>query len=190
MAFREMLPRIQSRAWVSDVVRLGSTALAAAILAGCGPSDPIDPTAGDPPGGCYTDFLDAGTRAPRAAVLGEGSGASFQAYEAGQKVTLVSGFQGGYMVTPSVRVDAAGGAGAEACFQVSIKNVLTDVEDVAPGLQTYVTFAKSGEFFDVEGIWDLIAMDDDPLHGKTLVLKATVTGQDFEATGEATVVIE
>src|SRR5688572_30214205 len=103
VVFKEMLPRIQLRGWVSDVVRLGSSALAAAILAGCGPSEPSEPTADDPPDGCYTDLVDAGTREPRAAVLGVGSGASFHAYEAGQKVELIRGFQGGYMVTPSVR---------------------------------------------------------------------------------------
>jgi hypothetical protein len=172
--------------------RLGVKPLLIAVvltgaLVGCGP-EALAPsslaTTGEP-ARCVAEVSGEGTEEPRALAVGTGSAPSFHAYEEGEVVDLIKGYQGGYMITPSMRVDAAGDMRDEACFQVRIENALEEGGDVVPGLKSYVLFERSGEAFYIESLYDLLAMDAEILREKTLLLKATVRGDGFLGESEA-----
>jgi hypothetical protein len=159
----------------------------AGALVGCGPEAP-EPSSLSPsvePARCVADVSDEGAQEARAIAVGSGSEASFHAYEEDEVVDLIKGYQGGYMITPSVRVDAAGDTRGEACFQVRIENALEGGGDVVPGLKSYVLFERSGGAFYIESLYDLLGMDAELLRDKTLLLKATVRGDGFVGESEA-----
>ncbi len=161
-------------------------AVVAGGLVGCGPGE-LDP---EPPADdaerCVAEQGEGETPVAREVMLGTGSGATFRAYEKSEETELIAGFQGGYMITPTVRVEAAGDSRTEACFRVWLQNTIVEGAEVGPGTLSYVVFKRSGDFFYVETLFDLLGYEADPLRGKTLLLSAEVSGVGFEGERDVT----
>lgn len=163
-----------------------SLAVGATLGAGCGPAEPplppeparcTAPTSRDVDAGPVLDGM-----APRTATLGTGDGASFTPWSDGAAATVVMGFQGGAMLTPTLRVPALPTEGDTICLRVELQNSLTDASEVLPGGITEVTFVRVGEDFEAAYVYDQLGFDAASLRGKTLVLVATVTGVTFTTT--------
>jgi hypothetical protein len=135
---------------------------------------------------CIVDEGSGGMAETRAVALGLGGSAAFRAFQDGEEAEIVRGFQGGYMITPTVRIEASGDSRDEACLHVRLENALTDGGDVGPGTLAQVMFFRSGDFFYVDSIYDLLGYDLDPLEGKTLLLSASVSGLGFGGTQAVT----
>lgn len=151
------------------------------VFGTCGPSDPNVPepetcSMGPPTRG------DGGALATRAVLVGSGEGASFAPYTDGSEVRLVHGFQGGEMITPMVRVEAAGSTAADACWVVEVEHELTDGTSVEPGPTLNLRFRRTGDFFEAGPLNDFLGFDPSQLAGKMLRYTVTVRGDDFEAT--------
>lgn len=164
-----------------------AVALAALLVAAsaCGPTPEPAPAPGLPPFSepprCASD-AGASAGATRKILVGSGDGADFVAYVEGQDVSLVLGYQGGYMITPTVRIPIVSGDGVEACWQARLENALVEGGDVVPGLLSHVFFERSGDALEAGPFNDLLGGAPGPLQNKTLVLTVTVTGLTFEAT--------
>lgn len=161
-------------------------AMAVGGLAGCGPGEPEPEAPVNDAERCVGEEGNGEPLSAREVLLGKGSGAAFQAYAEGEEAELIAGFQGGYMITPTVRVEAAGDMRAEACFRVWLQNTIVEGAEVGPGTLSYVVFTRSGDFFDVESLFDLLGFEADALSGKTLLLKAKVSGVGFTGEREVT----
>ncbi len=159
--------------WFAVIATLG--------LFGCGPGEP-DREIPDDAERCVAEEDSGGALEARAVALGVGGAGSFRSFQDGEEAELVGGFQGGYMITPAVRVEAAGDSRDEACFQVHLENALMEGGEVVPGALVNATFTRSGGFFYVDSLYDLLGFEPGSLQGKTLLLSATVSGVGFEGT--------
>jgi hypothetical protein len=167
---------------------VGRIAVIAAVgcgLLGCGPPEPDVVTADDAER-CVADEGSSEVAETRAVALGVGGSAAFRAFQDGEETEIVRGFQGGYMITPTVRVEAMGDSRDEVCLHVLLENALMEGGDVGPGMLAQVMFMRSGDFFYVDSIYDLLGYDLDPLEGKTLLLSAAVSGVGFGGTHAVT----
>ena len=170
----------------SSVASCRIAALVACALAvgvgGC--SDPYGPFLGQEPEvqaeACVADGDDTTPTATREVLVGLGDGEQFHVFEAGQEISLIQGGQGGYMIVPSVRVPVADGDGDQACWNVKIDNELQSEATEVPDLLSRVRFERRGEHLQVDGLFDLLGYESEPLAGQTLLLTVTVTGRDFE----------
>jgi hypothetical protein len=160
--------------------------MAAGCLIGCGPGELEPEPPGDDAERCVAGEGNGGTPVAREVTLGTGSGATFRAYEESEETELIAGFQGGYMITPTVRVEAAGDTRPEACFRVWLQNTIVEGAEVGPGTLSYVVFTRSGDYFYVAPLFDLLGYEADPLRGKTLLLSAEVSGSEFEGSRDVT----
>lgn len=136
----------------------------------CGPTLPgedLEPEAER----CAIDEPIDGT--PREVVIGSGQGAGFVPYADGLGVPIVHGPQGGYMITPTLRVPAL--ADTEACAVVHIDHGGV-AEGFLPGHKANLLFTQSGDHLYTGNIYDLLAVDAAMLVGTTLTLHVTVSG--------------
>ncbi|NUQ79673.1 MAG: hypothetical protein HUU21_39710 [Polyangiaceae bacterium] len=168
--------KIQTSALYWAMIAVGSF-----VVLGCGPGDPESEVPEDADR-CVADEGGGEAMESREVALGVWEAGSFRAFQNGEEAELIAGFQGGYMITPAVRVEAAGDSSAEACFRVRLENALMEGGEVGPGTLSQVVFARSGDFYYVESLYNLLGYDSGPLQGKTLLLSATVSGVGFEGT--------
>jgi hypothetical protein len=162
-----------------------ASAIVALLIAAsaCGPErEPDELPAFSEPERCAGESGADGASAPRSVTLGAAEGDDFIPYADGQTATVVLGYQGGYMITPSLEVPAGPADGAEACWRVHLQNALEDGGAAVPGLLSHVVFGRSGELFRAGPFNDLLGNDASKLADHTLVLTVTVTGSDFEGT--------
>ena len=169
----------------SRVGRFAVIAVAGLMVVGCGPREP-EADVPDDAERCVAEDGSSGALEARVIALGVGGAEAFRVFQEGEETELIEGLQGGYMITPTVRVEAAGDSRDEACFRVQLENTLMEGGDIGPGMISQVVFTRSGEFFYVESIYDLLGYDEGELEGKTLLLSATVSGVDFEGTQAVT----
>lgn len=168
-------------------VRRGVLALACA-LAGCSPEPGAS---GEPlvePQRCST-MQGATPRAIRAVAIGLGEPDGFIPLEDGDEVALVLGTQGGYMITPTIRVAADDGDGDALCLMASLDNAMAAPSDIGPGVQAYLSFEMHGAYCYAANIFDLLAFDAAPLVGRALTLHALVRGDGFEGSDEVSVML-
>jgi hypothetical protein len=168
-----------------DIRTVYFAAIAALGLLGCGPRD-VDPVFTSDAERCVAEPGEGGVVEAREVELGLGGVNAFRAFQDGEETEIVRGFQGGYMITPTVRVEAAGDTREEACFRVHFANVLVEGGEVGPGTLSQVMFTQSGEFFYVDALFDLLGYDLGDLEEKTLLLSATVSGVGFEGKRDVT----
>ena len=174
------------------LVRAIAGLLPACSIVGC--SDPSGPTDEAPlqveAEHCVADGEELPADATRPVIVGLGEGDDFQALQEGQEVALVLGGQGGYMIVPSLRVPVLEGDGNEACWNVHLDNELdgTPVSEV-PDLLSRVKFERRGEHLQVDGLYDLLGFESEPLSGRTLKLTVEVTGPDFSGESSVSVVL-
>lgn len=152
---------------------------------GCGPSDPPLPPEPEYCTAPTTRDLDAGTfdgTPPRTITVGGGDGASFVAWSDGAVAMVIMGFQGGAMITPTIRVTARPADGATMCLHVALHNTLSDASEVFPGAEADLTFVRVGDVFEAANFYDQLGYDAALFRGKTLMLVVDVTGTTFTAT--------
>jgi len=163
------------------------------LLAACGPNDPElpkEPAYCTPP---PMDFFDAGApvdgATPRTLTIGAGEDAAFTPWAAGASVPVIMGFQGGAMITPTLRIPALPSDGATLCLRVELRNRLSDGSDVFPGVMTDFTFTRVGDVFEAANIFDQLGFSASDFAGKTLVLDADVIGVTFRANASLTLTL-
>jgi hypothetical protein len=167
------------------------TSLALGIVA-CGPTDslPEEPEYCSAP----TRGLDAGApgdgMTPRALTLGSGAEESFAPWSDGSSATVLMGFQGGAMITPTLRVPALATEGETICLRVALTNTLSGGSTPFPELTTEITFQRVGDVFEAANLYDQLGFDASALRGQTLVLVVEVIGVTFTATSTVSLVLE
>lgn len=165
-----------------------------AALSACGPNDPDLPTE---PAYCTvtsgTFIADGGAPGDgimaRTLTIGAGEDAAFTPYEAGATAPVIMGFQGGAMITPTLRVPALPGDGATLCLRVELLNRLSDGGEVLPGVMTDFTFTRVGDTFEAANIYDQLGFSASAFVGKTLIVNANVIGVTFRASTSATLTL-
>ena len=104
------------------------------------------------------------------------SDGGFTPYTNNGEVPLVWGFQGGTMITPSISIDGALGAGDEVPFDVSLENVDATTNQAWSNYsgfaQRTMTFSRVGDRLVSSPIQDQLAFDDLP--GQRMKLRVTV----------------
>jgi hypothetical protein len=166
---------------------------------GCGsdPHGPPDPCADDPDACLYPppqpgigDGCEPGMVLDTPPTLAVDIGTlredgSFDAWTDGRAVEITYGFQGGYMLTPRLRVTAPSLTGETVCLRVAIANALVS----EPGGTDGATFTRQPDGSYVSAVLsDLLAWDLLP-DGTNVGLEANVQGASFAARGSVTVVI-
>jgi len=114
----------------------------------------------------------------------------FVPYTDGGIGTVIPGFQGGYMVTPVVRVSSGGALEPTACYQIRVDNQVEGVELSSPSDTFVEQLALYGADYYSLALPDFLSFNRDRLHGITLHLDVTVTGNDFRSSASATLVLE
>ena len=158
----------------------------------CSPDEdlPEEPAYCTPP---PMDFFDAGAPVdgtpPRTLTIGAGEDAAFTPWTAGASVPVIMGFQGGAMITPTLRIPALPSDGATLCLRVELRNRLSDGSDVFPGVMTDFTFTRVGDVFEAANIFDQLGFSASDVVGKTLVLDADVIGVTFRANASVTLTL-
>jgi hypothetical protein len=118
-------------------------------------------------------------------VFGE---AGFELVAEGQELPLVRGFQGGYMVTPVVRVDEASFGTNGRCVQMDIA---ADVES-GPAVEQHYRFAAlqaDGGFWFSDTIPLFLANDPDDLSGKSCAITVNWRDDGAESTASVSVLL-
>lgn len=147
---------------------------ALALLAGCS-----DPAASPPPGtAAERCALDDHAAVNRLVAIGSRDDTGFSAYEDGQELELILGFQGGYMITPAVRVEAAAGDPDRVCVSIRLTHALLDGDapGLSPGLMLQAWLDRTADGFVSGTIDDLLELDPAPLDGHLLSLGVEVGG--------------
>ena len=154
---------------------------------GCGP-DPHDPVDGPvEEQRCIGGTRGDGPRGVRLVEVGDGAGESFRVWADGQEVTMVTGPQGGTMVTPTVRVPAEPDDEVAPCWRVHIVNDMPGVDDVGPGILADVPFDRVGDDLEAATLPDLLGFDPEDYAGRDLVLHVAVVGDDFDGARDLTI---
>jgi hypothetical protein len=144
---------------------------------GCAP-DPGPEPAED----CFiADPADLSGLPERAVELGVIAGDSFQAYEDGEAVEMVTGFQGFSMFTPYVELPLADGDEDAPCWWVRLEIVHEDYEDVLH--QGGLVFERVGEVMRAGPIFA------SPFDRGQVQLRLTVVGDEFVAVDQVEVTI-
>ncbi len=158
------------------------------LLVGCGPESG-EPIVAAEAERCVLPTEGAMVPPPRAMVLGEGTPEAFVPYTDGQTVSLRLGFQGGYMLTPRVRVAALKGDGDSACWQVDLNNEMA-LDWVGPGLVAQLLFERHGDAFYSGVMNNLINYDKQQLQGQPLTMDVTTSGIDIDETFSVSVILK
>lgn len=172
---------------------LVALASALAALSACGPNDPDLPSEPEYCTAAPIRDFDAGApvdgATPRTLMIGAGEDAAFTPYAAGATAPVIMGFQGGAMITPTLRVPALPGDGATLCLRVELLNRLSDGGEVLPGVMTDFTFTRVGDTFEAAHIYDQLGFSASDFVGKTLIVSANVIGVTFRASTSATLTL-
>ncbi len=156
-------------------------------LVACGPGEPV-PEGGAEHCGFFTPRDSSEARVTELGVVDRGE---FILLEDGASVPLVAGFQGGYMLTPAVRVEAHDGDPDTMCASVSITNELDEgaPQEIDPGVLGFIELERRGEVLESGYLDDLLTYDATEALGLELELSATVTTDAFEGRVRRRVVI-
>lgn len=136
------------------------------LLVGC-PTEPMD----------VCENLSPGTA--RSAEIGSYDGdGNFVAYMDGGETPLIFGFQGGYMVTPVIRVPALAGDTPTPCFNIRIDNEL-DPAGSAPDLDFSMIGEAEDGMYTLEGISNFLGNVRRDLVGRTLTMDVDIVADGF-----------
>ena len=114
----------------------------------------------------------------RTAVIGTYvDGGDFVPYVNGGETPLVFGFQGGYMVTPAIRIPAEASDGPTPCFTIRVDNEL-DPPGSAPDLE-FSTFTSVDSGMYEINITNFLGNVRRDLIGRTLTMDIRVVADGF-----------
>ena len=100
---------------------------------------------------------------------------------------LIFGFQGGWMLRPTVRVSALPDDPEGLCATIDLRNEsAVPVED---GVQLSRELVRVGDWHYLGPLNDLLGFDDGPLLGQDVTLEATVTSERFSSGETVTVTL-
>jgi len=178
---------------ITSLARFFASSLVLAVgLGGCGPSAPPEPVEPERCTAPTTRGVDGGGldgMTPRAITVGAGEGASFAPWSDGATATVIMGFQGGAMITPTIRVTALATEGESVCLRVALRNTLSDASEVFPGVVADITFVRVGDLFEAANLFDQLGFDAAALRGKTLMLVVDVTGVTFNGSASVSLLL-
>jgi hypothetical protein len=152
-----------------------------ATLGACGSADPSSPDTGPrgdgAPISCGSGVLYEG-EPTELAEIGEISDGVFTAWQSGDAVPFRWGFQGGVMLTPTVRAPTSLDATGERCVLVEIRHIEPEgshVFDAFPSFVARLDAAESGGALQLESLFDQIGWTEIP-RDTPLTLDVTVRG--------------
>ena len=102
----------------------------------------------------------------------------FVAYVDGGETPLVFGFQGGYMVTPVIRIPAEPSDIMRPCFNIRVDNEL-DPAGSAPDLEFSMIANPEDGFYELNGITNFLGNVRSDLVGRTLTMDIDVVANGF-----------
>jgi hypothetical protein len=136
----------------------------------------------------YSDCFSPVAGGPVAAevAIGSGDAGSFQRFADGAEAELVLGSQGGYMIVPTVRVDALafGLTGAGACIDLETSIAGRVISSPSFGVPP---LSNIGGYYYVERLPLFLASELSEVEDESCNVKATLRDGAREATGEARV---
>lgn len=121
-----------------------------------------------------------GHGAERAAEIGVLDGGRFVPLANGDALRVVRGHQGGFMVTPALRVVAERGDPEAVCCNVVVTNTVGTREvQVSPGMHADVMFVGAGDWLQSGYLNDLLAYSHVGLEGAAMTIEATLEAREF-----------
>lgn len=148
------------------------------MLSACGPDAPLPVACEQLPSSLPS--IDG------AATFGAGELDDFRAVEDGAAMELVLGIQGGWMVMPRVRVDAAAlGASPGSCVRGTSTAVIEDAPAV--GMQQVISLTYAGDQALSQPLYILLSFDLDAIEGRHASIQLDVEGPDARARANARV---
>jgi hypothetical protein len=149
---------------------------------GC--SDPeaaADTTGLGPESSACFDAPPGEATAARALQIGVVGPSGFVPLADGDAMALILGYQGGYMVTPSLRVEAIDGESAGVCCRLELVNTVAGAPDIAPGLRGNLLLERQGGYLQSGYLNNLLSFEREPLLGKALELDVHLVAGGFVA---------
>ena len=115
----------------------------------------------------------------RAAEIGTyDDNGNFVAYVDGDEASLILGLQGGYMVTPVIRIPAEADDEPRPCFNVVVENEL-DPPGSAPDLEFATISVAEDGMYELNGILNFLGNLRRDLLGRTLTMNIEVLANGF-----------
>jgi len=111
----------------------------------------------------------------------------FTPWTDGTAQPLLFGFQGGWMLQPTVRVSAQADDPPELCATVTLDHESTAPVEEGPRLSRALT--RVGDWHYLGPIDDLLGFDEEALVGRELTIEATVTTERFSSGDTVTVTL-
>lgn len=118
-----------------------------------------------------------GGAARRAEIGTYDENGDFLTYVDGGETPLIFGLQGGYMVTPVVRIPAEASDDATRCFNVRIENEL-DPPGSAPDLELSLIASAEDGVYTLEGLANFLGNLRRDLIGRSLTMTIEIRGRD------------
>jgi len=163
-------------------------------VAACSPPPPDDSPFGEVDTGdaarCVYEDENTDQAPVRQVSIGHGEAEQFAAYQDGELIELILGFQGGYMLTPVVRVEAFASDPAQVCWMTHISNDMDIEGELAPGVKTPLQMTKYGDAFYSGAVFNLLGFDHSAMTGNTLTLGCKVSGEAVKGSTEVKLLLE
>lgn len=121
-------------------------------------------------------------------TLGTSDGANFEPYVDGASIPLVLGLQGGYMITPTLRIETLPDDPESFCLAVSVTHAMAGAE-ISPGFQGTFQFTRRGDAAYTTEVFDLLSYND-AIRGQSLSLTLAVDENGTWVTDSKTIVLE
>jgi len=130
----------------------------------------------------------AGAPVAAGVAIGSGDAASFDAFADGADAELVLGSQGGYMIIPTVRIDAVafGTDGQQACIDLETSIAGVSTSPISFGLPP---LSNAGGYFHVERLPLFLGSELSELEDESCRVTATLRDDGRTATGAVRVVL-
>jgi hypothetical protein len=137
-------------------------------------------------GDCY--MRPASSPVAAEVVIGSGDAPSFQPFAHGADAELVLGTQGGYMIVPTVRIDALafGPAGENSCIELQTR--IGGAVVSSPSFSVHELTASEGHYY-VERLPLFLSSELSGIEDERCSVTATLSTEGREATGEVEVVL-
>ena len=132
--------------------------------------------------------VDGATKGTTPVTIGEHDGSEFKPYVDGQTVDVVLGFQGGYMITPSIRIELLADDPATICLVVAAVHSIDGDGAISPGFGGRMQFTRDGDAAYTEPFFDLLSHRDN-LSGRNLTISLSVDENGTAVTDKKTILL-
>lgn len=105
----------------------------------------------------------------------------FTPYPEGGAAPIVMGLQGGFMVVPTIRIQAEPDDPDELCVTLRLTNTLEEGGVPLPGLERVFTLERVDDAYDTPALENFLSFLRTDLIGHQLTMEVEVSAEDFVA---------